>query len=388
MQRYDFDKVLDRKKTNSQKWEKYVGRDIIPLWVADSDFETAPEIVDALQKRVAHGIFGYAEQPSNDVSKAIQDHLKSQYNWTINQDWIVPLPSLVSGLSLSCLMTESRGDEVIIPQTIYPPFKYVLDNTKRIGVQIPMQLVSSSDNERWILDFDALEKAITPKTKLLLFCNPQNPAGTVYTKTELEQLHYICEKHNLLICSDEIHCDLILEENKKHTPLATLNDDAKNRSITLMAASKTFNIAGLGFGFTIIPNPILRDRFKILVRQKMPDINVLAQTATVAAFTKGENWRLQQIKYLRANRDYLLEEINAIDGIKMYPLEATFLAWIDVSKLRLDDPETFFEEAGVGISAGKYFGDNNFIRLNFACRRSLLEEAVSRIKKAIKRKAA
>ena len=387
MQIYDFDKVLDRKNTNSQKWEKYAGRDIIPMWVADSDFETAPEIVDALQERVMHGIFGYSEQPSNDINNAIQYHLKSQYDWLINQDWIVPLPSLVSGLSLSCLMTESSDDEIMIPQTIYPPFKYVLDNTKRIRIQIPMQLKSSSGVERWTLDFTALEKAITPKTKLLLFCNPQNPAGTVYTKTELERLHLICEQHKLLICSDEIHCDLILEKNKKHIPFAMLNPDAESRTITLMAASKTFNIAGLGFGFAVIPNATLREKFRILVRQRMPDINVLAQTATAAAFTKGENWRQQQIKYLRANRDYLFEKINAIEGLKMYPLEATFLAWIDVSKLMLEDPESFFEEAGVGISAGKYFGDSNFIRLNFACRRSLLEEAVSRIKKAIIKKA-
>jgi len=193
----------------------------------------------------------------------------------------------------------------------------------------------------------------------------------------------ICKQHNLLICSDEIHCDLILDARKKHIPIATINEDTKNRSITLMAASKTFNVAGLGFGFAIIPNDELRNKYKVLVRQQMPDINVLAQTATEAAFRHGESWRLQQIEYLRANRDYLMKKINNIDGMKMYPLEATYLAWIDVSGLGLDNPEMFFEDAGVGISAGKYFGDDRFIRVNFACQRSVLKKAVSRIQKAV-----
>jgi len=378
-----FDKEIDRKNTYSEKWDKYKDQDIIPMWIADSDFETAPEVTQALQERVSQGVFGYSEQPTKGVKNAIQSHLKSHYNWLIDKDWIVPLPSLVSGLGISCLMTESEGDEVIIPSTIYPPFNYVTNNTKRTAIKVPMCLDAHSDTERWIIDIGALEKSITPKTKLLLFCNPHNPAGTVYNQKDLIEIHNICQHYNLLICSDEIHCDLVLDKNKKHTPLATLNDDAKNRTITLMAASKTFNIAGLGFGFAIIPSRKLRAKFNILVRQRLPDINILAQTATEAAFSHGEGWRLQQIEYLRVNRDFLMKEINNIEGLKMYPLEATFLAWIDISKLGLDDPETFFENAGVGISAGKYFGDKNFIRLNFACRLSLLKEAISRIKKAV-----
>ncbi len=375
-----FDKIIDRSHSNSEKWEKYAGRDILPLWVADSDFETAPEIIDALQKRVAHGIFGYAQQPTPSVKDAIQSHLKFHYDWEIDQEWIVPLPSLVSGLGLSCMMTEPSS-EILLPQTIYPPFKYVINNTKRHAVTIPMRLKPAT--QRWILDFEELEASITPQTKLLLFCNPQNPAGTVYTHDELKLLKDICQRHDLIVCSDEIHCDLLLDREKRHIPFATLNDDAANRSITLMSASKTFNIAGLGFGFAIIPNHDLRAKFKVLVRQTMPDINLLAQTATEAAFKHGENWRLEQIEYLRSNRDYLMLQINAIKGLKMYPLEATFLAWIEVSALNLEDPEAFFEEAGVGISAGKHYGNDNFIRLNFACPKSRLEEAVKRLQKAV-----
>ncbi len=380
---YLFDKVIDRTNTSSEKWEKYHGKDIIPMWVADSDFETAPEITKALQERVSQGVFGYTAQPTSGVKDAIQSHLKHHYNWKINPDWIVPLPSLVSGLGLSCLMTASKGDEVIIPKVVYPPFTYVCDNTQRIAVTVPMKLDSSTPIERWVIDAQKLEKIISNKTKLLLFCNPHNPGGTVYTINELEEIHAICKKHDLLICSDEIHCDLILDKNKKHIPLATINNDAANRTITLMAASKTFNVAGLGFGFAIIPSESLRDQFKILVRQRMPDINVLAQTATEAAFKYGEKWRLEQIDYLRGNYEYLYKELNAISQLKMYPLEATYLAWIDVSGLKVGDAEVFFEKAGVGIWTGKDFGDNNFVRLNFACRRSLLEEAVDRIKTAI-----
>ncbi len=383
MQNINFDKETNRANTYCEKWGKYSGQDIIPMWIADSDYETAPEIIEALQKRVSHGVFGYSQQPTPGVQSAIKKHLKARYDWQIKKEWIVPLPSLVSGLQLSTLMTSKENTDVIVPGTIYPPFNYVVENTNRCAIKIPMRLNSTKDSERWLIDFDLLEKAITPKTELILFCNPHNPAGTVYTREELTRLQAICSRHNLLICSDEIHCDLILDNQKKHIPIATLNDDAANRTITLMAASKTFNIAGLGFGFAVIPNAILRDQFKILVRKNMPDINILAQTATEAAFNQGQAWHKQQIAYLRGNRDYLMQRINAIKGLKMYPLEATFLAWIDVSALKLDDPESFFEKAGVGISAGKYFGDSNFIRLNFACRRKLLEEAINRISNAI-----
>lgn len=379
---YNFDKPIDRKGTFSEKWDKYKGKDIIPMGLADSDFETAPEIIQALQKRVSNGVFGYTTQPTSTVKDAIVYHLSAQYDWQIDRDWIVPLPSLVRGLALSCAVAGDENDTVIIPQTIYTPFMFVPEAEKRQAISVPMRLDKSS-GERWILDLDALEAAITPTSKMLLFCNPHNPAGTVYTENELNQLNEVCKRHDLLICSDEIHCDLILDKDKKHTPLAMIHKDAAQRTITLMAASKTFNIAGLSFGFAIISNNQLRQKFKTIVRQTMPDINMLAQVATEAAFKHGEEWRLQQINYLRDNRDYLLKEINAIDGLKMYPLEATFLAWIDVSELQLENVERFFEEAGVGISAGEIYGNSDFIRLNFACRRLLLEEAVKRIKQAI-----
>ena len=318
----DFDSTIDNKHIYSKKWNKYKDRDILPLWVADSDYQTAPVVIEALQQRVNHGVFGYTEQATEEVQEAIVYHLKERHQWNIEAEWIVPLSSLVSGLTLSCLVAGVEKDSVLLPATVYPPFNFVIANTKRTAIRVPMALYE----ERWILDFDALEAAITPETRILLFCNPHNPGGAVYTKDELAYLHKICERHDLLISSDEIHCDLILDEDKKHTPIASLNSDAEKRTITLMAASKTYNIAGLCFGFAIIADARSRKRFNKLIRETMPDVNLLGQVATTAAFNKGEAWRLNQIQHLRKNRDYLMQELNNIPGLKMYPLECTFLA--------------------------------------------------------------
>lgn len=376
---FDFETPLDHKNYFSTKWTKYRDKDVLPLWVADSDYQTAPAIIDALQARVAHGVFSYTNQPTPDLIDAIVKHTKTHYNWKIDADWIVPLNSIVSGLTLSCLVTDEDDAEIMTPATIYPPFKYVIKNTQRNIIEVPMTIV----DDRWKLDFDALENAITTNTKILLFCNPHNPGGVVYNKQELTQLLEICQRHDLLISSDEIHCDLILDEAKKHIPIASLNEDAAQRTITLMAASKTFNIAGLGCGFAIIPNKTIRQRFAKYALEMMPDVNVLGQVATTAALNSGEEWRQAQLSHLRKNHDYLFEEINKISGMKMYPLESTFLAWVDVSKLSLENAESFFADAGVGISAGAYFGDANFIRINFACSFEILQQAVVRIRKAI-----
>ena len=375
----DFETPVDKTQIFSKKWDKYKGRDILPLWIADSDYQTAPAVIKALQERVANGVFGYTAQPTAEAKEAIVYHLKTQYNWDIDAEWIVPLNSIVSGLTMSCLVSGNEGDAVLLPATIYPPFNYVIANTKRTAIRVPMVL----ENERWLLDFDALEASITADTKLLLFCNPHNPGGVVYTKAELENLHAICERHDLLISSDEIHCDLVLDEDKKHIPIASLNKDAEKRTITLMAASKTYNIAGLGFGFAIIADSRLRKQFKKYALESMPEVSLLAQVATAAAYKHGESWRLAQIEHLRKNRDFLLQEINSIPGLKMFPLESTFLAWVDVSGLMLADVEKFFEDAGVGISTGKNFGDGHFVRLNFACSTATLIKAVARIRKAI-----
>jgi len=373
-----FDTPVDRRDTSSNKWEKYGERDIIPMWVADTDFKAPQVVIDALQARVEHGVFGYTNTPA-ELNTLVIERMQQRYQWQLEDSALVWLPGLVCGLNLACRTVGQPGDEVISPKPIYPPFISAPQLSERKVISVPML----QEDNRWRLDFAALEQAITPTTRLLLFCNPQNPGGTVYRRDELEQLADIVVRHDLIICSDEIHCDLILEPGLQHIPLASLNPDIAARTITLMAPSKTFNIAGLGCSFAIIENPVLRRAFSRTRKGIVPDVNLLGYTAAIAAYKAGDSWNDRQCAYLRGNRDYLVEQINQIPGLSLQPGEATYLAWIDVSAAKLDNPPHFFEEAGVGLSPGRDFGDERFMRLNFGCSRETLEEAVRRIRCAM-----
>ncbi len=374
----DFDIEIDRKRTSSQKWDKYGDQDILPMWVADTDFPSPPAIIDALQQRIDHGVFGYTLAP-NELTDVVIERMQRLYGWQIEADWLVWLPGLVCGLHLACRSIGESGSTVISPKPIYPPFMTAPRLSDRSLISVPMHRVQ----QRWLIDFDALEAAVTAATRLVLFCNPHNPGGAVYRRQELERLLALCQRHNLKLCSDEIHCDLILEPGVEHIPFASLDADAANRTITLMAPSKTFNIAGLGCSLAIIADPKLRQQFRHVRRGIVPDVNLLGYTATLAAYRDGDDWNRQQCEYLRQNRDLLLREINAIHGLKLEPFDATYLAWIDVSALQLNNPAAFFEQAGVGMSPGADFGDNHFMRLNFGCSRALLVEAVKRIRQAV-----
>jgi cystathionine beta-lyase len=225
---------------------------------------------------------------------------------------------------------------------------------------------------------------MTGREKLLLLCNPHNPGGTVYRQAELEQQLAFAQRHDLLVCSDEIHCELLLEPGLRHIPFATLSADAAQRSITLMSPSKTFNIAGLGASLAIIPDARLRTRFISQRNGLVPNVDILAYVAATAAWRDGQPWLDEQLTYLRGNRDWLTRQINGLPGLSMVPPEATYLAWIDASGLGQENPQHFFEQAGVGLSAGADFGDAQFVRLNFGCPRALLEQAVERMARAIK----
>lgn len=373
-----FDTPVDRRDTSSNKWEKYGERDIIPMWVADTDFKAPQVVIDALQARVEHGVFGYTNTPA-ELNTLVIERMQQRYQWQLEDSALVWLPGLVCGLNLACRTVGQPGDEVISPKPIYPPFISAPQLSERKVISVPML----QEDNRWRLDFAALEQAITPTTRLLLFCNPQNPGGTVYRRDELEQLADIVVRHDLIICSDEIHCDLILEPGLQHIPLASLSPNIAARTITLMAPSKTFNIAGLGCSFAIIENPVLRRAFSRTRKGIVPDVNLLGYTAAIAAYKAGDSWNDRQCAYLRGNRDYLVEQINQIPGLSLQPGEATYLAWIDVSAAKLDNPPHFFEEAGVGLSPGRDFGDERFMRLNFGCSRETLEEAVRRIRCAM-----
>jgi cysteine-S-conjugate beta-lyase len=374
---FDFDEEIDRANSDSVKWEKYSGRDVLPMWVADSDFAVAPPIQQALQQRVSHPVYGYT-QVRPQLLGLLVERMQRLYRWDIDPAWIVMLPNVITAFYLACRACGKAGDPVYQPQVIYPPFAVAPRYYDMRKQSIPMV----RSDRRMVIDLDWLERHPAEPGQLLFFCNPQNPGGTVYRRVELERLADIVERQDLTLVSDEVHCDLVLDADKSHLPIAALNPQIERRSITLMAPSKTFNLAGLGCAFAIIADAGLRRRMKtnpFIV----PHVNLMGLAAAEAAYRFGDEWNRQQCAYLAANRDYLISEINAIPGLRLDPVEATYLAWIDVSALELDDPPGFFEAAGVGMSPGRDFGDSGFMRLNFGCPRSRVVEAVRRIRVAV-----
>jgi cystathionine beta-lyase len=377
---FNFDLPVDRSDTASEKWDKYKGRDIIPLWVADMDFRSPPAVIEALHERVDHGVFGYTAPPDR-LAETVASYLKREYDWNVDPAWLVWLPGLVCGLNVACRAIGCQGDEVLTFTPVYPPFMTAPTLSGRSAVKLPLR----QNGERWEMDLEVLETAITPRTRLLLFCNPHNPVGRVWTEAELESVAEIAERHNLIICSDEIHAGLVLDQDKRHIPIAMLSPETARRTITLNAPSKTFNIPGLGCSFAVISEQPLRREFKKAMAGIVPHVNLLGYTATQAAYQYGESWRCQLIDYLRGNRDLVLQEVGSMPGLRVTPVEATYLAWIDVRGTGIEQPAQFFEEAGVGLSDGAAFGLPGFVRLNFGCRRELLAEALRCMHAALKK---
>ncbi|MGA2151335.1 MAG: PatB family C-S lyase [Geobacteraceae bacterium] len=376
--RFDFDTVVNRSNTDSEKWNKYKGRDIIPLWVADMDFRSPPAVIEALHKRVNHGIFGYTRPPQGLVEVVIE-HLQSDFAWRVEEEWIVWLPGLVCGLNVLCRAIGDEGDEVITFTPVYPPFLSAPLMSRRSPVRVPLQLCDG----RWSADMEALEQAITSRTKMLMLCSPHNPVGRAWSRQELAQFAEVAERHDLVLGSDEIHAGLILDEESRHIPIATLSPETASRTITLLAPSKTFNIPGLGCSFAIISHPALRRRFKQAMAGIVPHVNTLGFIATLAAYRDGEEWRQSLIDYLRTNRDMVTDAVGSMPGLSMTPVEATYLAWIDTRLSGIVHPARFFEEAGVGLSDGADFAGQGFVRLNFGCPRTLLMEALGRMERAM-----
>lgn len=377
-EQYDFDTLIDRSNTGSEKWDKYAGRDIIPLWVADMDFRSPPAVIAALRARIEHGVFGYTHPPQG-LTVAVLEHLERDFGWKVEPEWLVWLPGLVCGLNVLCRAVGESGDEVITFTPIYPPFMSAPTLSGRTTVRVPLQL----DRGRWVADLAALEQAITPRSKLLLLCSPHNPVGRAWTREELQQFAAVAERHDLVIGSDDIHAGLILDEGTAHVPIATLSPEVARRTITLLAPSKTYNIPGLGCSFAVISDPGLRRSFIKAAGRIVPHVNTLGYTAAEAAYRHGEGWRRQLLAYLAGNRDLVAAEINAIPGLAMGHVEATCLAWIDTRPANIENPGQFFEQAGVGLSDGADFGAPGFVRLNFGCSRSLLVEAMQRMRRAL-----
>ncbi|MDO8958261.1 MAG: PatB family C-S lyase [Rhodocyclaceae bacterium] len=365
---------------DSTRWGKYAGRDVIPLWVADMDFPAPPAVVEALQQRVSSGLFGYG-QPGPSLVEAVVTYCAREYQWAIDPDWLVWLPGLVSGLHVACRAVGQPGDGVFTATPIYPPFLSApLDAGRRL---LAMPLVR--DETGWGWDFAATD-ALMKAARLFLLCHPHNPAGRAWREDELWQLAALAEKHDLVVCSDEIHCDLTL--TGRHRPFATLSPEIAARTITLMAPSKAFNIAGLGAAFAIIPDQKLRRAFRAAAHGIVPHVNVLGLAACEAAYRHGATWRASLLDTLRGNAARVEQVINGLPGLSMTRVEATFLAWIDCREMGIECPAAFFEKAGVGLSDGVDFGPGSayarFVRLNFGTPRALLDAALARIELACK----
>ncbi len=370
----NFDTTPDRRKTASLKWEKYAGRDILPLWVADMDFPSPEPVQQALRERIDHGVMGYTLPPASLV-EAVCEYLFDRYAWAIKPDWLVWLPGLVTGLNVACRAVGAPGDEVITATPVYPPFLSAPVYADRKLVRAPM----TADQGRWRWDLQLLETLAGPRSRLLLLCSPHNPVGRVFERDELEHLFDWCRRHDVIICSDEIHCDLVLDETRSHTPTATLSADARDRTITLMAPSKTFNLPGLGCAFAVIAPTDLRRRFRKTMAGIVPAVNLMGYAAAEAAYRYGWAWQTALLDVLRANRDRVQAAVEAMPGLATWPVEATYLSWIDTRPTDIAKPAAFFENGGVGLSDGADFGLPGFVRLNFGCAPALLEKALARM---------
>ncbi len=374
---YDFDRLIDRHNTAALKWDVYAGRDVLPMWVADMDFQSPPEVIEALTERVEHGVFGYTLAP-RELGEVIVERLYRLYGWRIDADWLVWLPGGVVALNAVCRAFAGPRRSVLTQVPIYPPFLSA-PSLQGSGLQT-CRMVNYSG--RWEIDFGDMERAADASTSLYLFCNPHNPCGRVFELNELERIADFCLSRNVMLCSDEVHCDLLFDD-RRHLPIAAAVPQVADRTITIMAPSKTFNLAGLGLSFAVVPNREMRTQLRRAMEGIVAWPNALAYTAALAAYRHGEPWLKELLVYLRRNRDQVEERLNRLHGISCLHVEATYLAWLDVRSLGLENPKRFFEDAGVGLSDGRDFGGEGFLRLNFGCPRSMLDEALGRMEAAV-----
>lgn len=376
---FDFDRLIARQGTGCIKYDRRPELD--PFWVADMDFASAPCILDALHRRIDHGVFGYA-QAHQGLNDAIIDYLKQRRHAEVPVDHIVHLGGLVPALSLAGRAFCKAGDALMTCTPVYPPFIGVHHDSHAKLITVDHIQVDGV----WSFDWQGMEAAVTPETKVFLLCNPQNPLGRVFTEADILRVADFCVRHDLVLISDEIHCDLIFDETANpHVSALNLPATYADRTITLLSPSKTWNIAGLGFAYAVIANDSLRRQFTAARGHTLAEINALSYYAAEAAYRDGEAWRQELIAYLKQNRDLLVDFINTrCPGLKAQANNATYLAWIDASALGHDDPAAHFEKtAGLFLSEGRFFGWPKYFRFNFACPRSRMLEGLEKIAKAL-----
>lgn len=383
----NFDEIIDRSNTQSVKWDLY-GQDVLPMWVADMDFKSPAPVLDALHERVAHGIFGY-QMGMPELTELLVERMARLYNWNVKPDEIIYLPGLVPGLFLVSRIFADESSGILMQTPVYPPFIYGAKHFNRpIHNSDLVETIQPDGTLRYEIDFDAFEAAVQTNTKLFFLCNPHNPVGRAYTAAELTRMAEICAKHDVLIVSDEIHCDLLLDDGLRHVPIASLSPEIAARTVTLMAPSKTFNIAGLGASFAIVQDEKLRTRLKAESHGPLPGLNVLAFTAALAAYQHGQPWLDALLPYLKNNRDILVDFVQReLPGVKITRPEATYLAWLDFRALNLPDNDPFklaLEQGKIALNNGKDFGKagEGFARLNFGTPRATLMQGLERLRTA------
>lgn len=381
---YDFDEVINRRNNNSDKWTAY-SKEVLPMWIADMDFQAADEIIEGLTAMSQKGVYGYGKARPDRLLEAVIYRLQRLYGWTVPKESIVLLPSLVTGFNVAANVALRRNSNAnyLFHTPAYPPFFAIENHLGMKGIGIPLKETVEGNRLYYDIDFEVMESMVTADSEILMLCNPQNPSGRIFTKEELQGIEAFAVKHNLIVVSDEIHAELNWEG--AHIPYATLSDKAKNHAITLISASKTFNLPGLSGGFAIIENAELRQAYEKAMMGFVPRMNVYAIKGSELAFDYGDEWLAQLKPYLINNRDYIVSELSKIEGLKMVNPEATFLLWLDFGETVLGkDAYQALLKAGLALNDGKSFGvTGNYVRLNFGAPKIYLEKAVKLIHVAL-----
>ena len=386
---YDFDKIIDRSGSGDLKHEALLPRwrrnDLLPLWVADMDFETPMFITDALKKRLEHSLFGYTVEPK-ELWQSIINWVKEHHQWELRREWLKFIPGIVKGIGLVINVYTKPGDKVIIQPPVYHPFRLTPEGNNREVVFNPLKL---RDDGYYDMDFDNLEKVCDDKCRIFILCNPHNPGGICWSKETLQKLADFCYDHHLLVISDEIHCDMAIFGHN-HIPFATVSDKARKNSITFQAPTKTFNIAGIISSYAIIPNADIRKKFYGWINaNELDEANIFAPIATIAAFTKGEEWRKSMLSYIEDNVRFV-EEYCQKNIPQIHPLrpQASFLVWLNCRELNLDHHDLldlFIDKAHLALNDGEMFGQGGegFMRINIATPRSVIKQALDQLATAV-----
>ncbi len=385
---YNFDKIIDRRKTDSLKWnnlkDSYGSGALLPMWIADMDFESPREIIDAMKERVDHGVFGYP-YIGDDIYDIIIAWAKKRYNWDLKKEWIIFTPGVVTGLNIGIKEIGEKGDNVVVQSPVYPPFFKALENHEK---ELNVNPIIFKDG-KFLINFEELKKKINDKTKIMMLCNPHNPVGRAWTREELIHIGEICTENDIIIISDEIHCDLTLK-GVKHIPIASISPELEDKTITLMSPSKSFNIAGLFTSIAIIPNEKLRSIYiKSMEGMGIGHTPIFGIVGLKAAYGKGEKWLNEALIYIEANIDFAIKYIQKeIPEIKLAKPEATYLLWLDFRALNksADEIEDALINTGkIILNDGRPYGvgGEGFFRLNVGCARSILEDGLDRIKRTV-----